>query len=153
MAVKSTKQVKKPKAKVVKPVKKNIKKSTTKQVKKPTLKNGNPINEKAQFGKPGGNPRHNGAWKKEDTPRYKLEQMMKLTSTELKAIYDDRSSPYFERKLARAIYDGDWGDIERMINQVYGMPTQKIQNSTTDLPINVTDEELNDAIFERSKKK
>ena len=30
-----------------------------------------------QFGQPNGNKRHSGAWKKEDTARYKLEQMMK----------------------------------------------------------------------------
>lgn len=106
-----------------------------------------------QFGKPNGNKRHNGAWKKEDTPRYKLEQMMKMSSSELKAVNNDLEAPMFERKLANAIYNGDWNAIERMINQVYGMPTQKIQNSTTDLPNNVTDEELNDAIFGNRKTK
>lgn len=29
-----------------------------------------------QFGQPGGNPRHNGAWKKENTPRGKLEKLL-----------------------------------------------------------------------------
>ena len=42
-----------------------------------------------QFGQPNGNPRHNGAWKKEDTPRYKLEQMLKLDKAELEAILND----------------------------------------------------------------
>jgi hypothetical protein len=44
--------------------------------------------------------RHNGAWKKEDTPRYKLEQMMKLSMTELQEVIDDQSAPLFEIKLA-----------------------------------------------------
>lgn len=80
-----------------------------------------------QFGKPNGNPRHNGAWKKEDTPRFKLEQMMKLTEQELVQIYGDKSAPYFERKLARAINQGDWKVIESMINQVYGQPKQSVE--------------------------
>ena len=105
---------------------------TTKQVKSQgKLKNGNPINVSAQFGQPNGNPRHNGAWKKEDTPRYKLEQMMKMTEKELRAIADDESASYFERKIARCINKGDWKVVESMINQVYGQPKQSIE--TVDL--------------------
>lgn len=101
---------------------------TTKQVKKQskTLRNGNPINVAAQFGKPGGNPRHNGAWKKEDTVRYKLEQMMKMTRDELLQVNADSLAPYFERKIASCIIDGDWKTIESMINQVYGQPKQPV---------------------------
>ena len=80
-----------------------------------------------QFGKKNGNPRHNGAWKKEDTPRFKLEQMMKMTEQELLEIYDNKEAPYFERKLARAINQGDWKVIEAMINQVYGQPKQSVE--------------------------
>lgn len=80
-----------------------------------------------QFGKKNGNPRHNGAWKKEDTPRFKLEQMMKMTEQELLEIYDNKEAPYFERKLARAINQGDWKVIESMINQVYGQPKQSVE--------------------------
>ena len=80
-----------------------------------------------QFGQPNGNPRNNGAWKKEDTARYKLEQMMKLSESELDVIKDNPGSPMFERKLARAILDGEWKEIESMMNQVYGQPKQKIE--------------------------
>ncbi len=100
---------------------------TTKQVSQNKLKNGNPINVSAQFGQPNGNPRNNGAWKKEDTARYKLEQMMKLSEIELDAVKDDPDSPMFERKLAEAILDGEWKEIESMMNQVYGQPKQKIE--------------------------
>lgn len=79
-----------------------------------------------QFGQPNGNPRNNGAWKKEDTARYKLEQMMKLTEEELKNVAKDKDAPYFERKLANAIGSGDWKTIEGMMNQVYGAPKQPI---------------------------
>lgn len=80
-----------------------------------------------QFGQPNGNPRNNGAWKKEDTARYKLEQMMKLSEVELDAVKDNPDSPMFERKLAKAILDGEWKEIESMMNQVYGQPKQKIE--------------------------
>lgn len=82
-----------------------------------------------QFGQPNGNPRHNGAWKKEDTARYKLEQMLKLPEEELKAVATDREAPLFERKLATCIAKGQWKEIEGMMNQVYGQPKQKIEQT------------------------
>ena len=80
-----------------------------------------------QFGQPNGNPRNPSGWKKEDTARYKLEQMMKLSEVELDAVKDNPDSPMFERKLAGAILDGEWKEIESMMNQVYGQPKQKIE--------------------------
>ena len=101
--------------------------ATRKQVK--TLKNGNPINVSAQFGQPNGNPRHNGAWKKEDSARYKLEQMLKLSENELKEVALNKEAPLFERKLANCIAKGNWKEIEGMMNQVYGQPKQKIEQT------------------------
>lgn len=80
-----------------------------------------------QFGQPEGNPRNPSGWKKEDTARYKLEQMMKLSEVELDAVKDNPDSPMFERKLAEAILNGEWKEIESMMNQVYGQPKQKIE--------------------------
>lgn len=82
-----------------------------------------------QFGQPNGNPRHNGAWKKEDTARFKLEQMMKLTEEELRQVAKDKDAPFFERKLANAIRSGDWKTIEGMMNQVYGQPKQQVEST------------------------
>lgn len=79
-----------------------------------------------RFGQPNGNPRNPGGWKKEDTARYKLEQMMKLTEEELVKIATNKDAPYFERKLANAIGSGDWKTIEGMMNQVYGQPKATI---------------------------
>lgn len=87
-----------------------------------------------QFGQPNGNPRHNGAWKKEDTARYKLERMMELTEDELVAISLDIKAPYFERKLARCINTGQWKEIESMLNQVYGYPKQAIETVEIEPP-------------------
>ena len=75
-----------------------------------------------RFGGPKGNPRNPGGWKKEDTARYKLEQMLKLSEAELKEIALDKEAPLFERKLANCIATGKWKEIEGMMNQVYGQP-------------------------------
>lgn len=74
--------------------------------------------------------RHNGAWKKEDTPRYKLEQMMKLSEEELTEIANDKSIPMFENKLAKAIIDGQWQVIKEMTEQVYGKPKESVDVTT-----------------------
>lgn len=84
-----------------------------------------------QFGQPNGNPRHSGAWKKEDTARYKLEQMLKLSEQELKTLALDKEAPLFERKLATCIANGKWKELEGMMTQVYGLPKQKIETTIT----------------------
>lgn len=73
----------------------------------------------------GDNPEHraNGSWKKTDTARFKLEQMMQLPEDQLLAINTDLSAPLFERKLARAIIDGQWTVIKEMMQEVYGRKT------------------------------
>ena len=76
--------------------------------------------------------RHNGAWKKEDTARYKLERMLELPEDELKAIATDKNAPLFERKLATCIATGKWKEIEGMMNQVYGQPTQRVLSKESD---------------------
>ncbi len=72
----------------------------------------------------GDNPenRSNGHWKKEDTPRFKLEQMMKMSEEELEAVVKDKTASYFERTLAFAMSQKDWKTIREMIHEVYGTP-------------------------------
>ena len=77
--------------------------------------------------------RHNGAWKKEDTARFKLEQILKLTSDERTNVANDDSAPLFERKLATCIEKGNWKEIEGMMNQVYGMPKQINENKNIEI--------------------
>ena len=98
-----------------------------------------------QFGQPNGNPRHNGAWKKEDTPRYKLEQMIKLGKNDLEAILNDDDAPLFERRLARSLLtENDFKTTEAMINQIYGAPKQvqetKLEAEITGVEVTFKDE-------------
>lgn len=125
------------------------KKDATEQAKE----KGSPVNgvvppKDRRFGQPNGNPRHNGAWKKEDTPRYKLERMITLDKGELEAIIADDKAPEFERGMADIImqirYDEDaegtkrpaaqrFQAMEKMINQVYGQPAQTTVNLNTEI--------------------
>lgn len=71
--------------------------------------------------------RHNGSWHKEDTPRYWLETMMKMSERELQRIYDNEKEPFFKRKLSKCIKDGEWKEIKEMTQEVYGkMPEMQI---------------------------
>ena len=81
-----------------------------------------------QFGKPNGNPRNPGGWKREDTARYKLEQMLKLKRDDLLRISEDADAPLFEKKLAYLLLqEPDWRIVEGMLNQVYGHPKQRLE--------------------------
>ena len=79
--------------------------------------------------------RHNGAWKKEDTPRFKLEQMMKLSEPDLRKVAEDKDAPLFERKLATAIAKGQWREIKEMIQEVYGKPKESVDVTSGGEPI------------------
>ena len=79
--------------------------------------------------------RNPGGWKKEDTPRYKLEQMMKLPEEELRKVAEDKSAPFFERKLATALAKGQWKEIKEMIEQVYGKPKESVDLTTGGEPM------------------
>lgn len=84
-----------------------------------------------QFGQPNGNPRNPGGWKREDTARYKLEQMLKLTDVELTAIANDPKAPLFERRIATSmIKEKDFKTTAAIINQVYGAPGTQAPEGT-----------------------
>ena len=102
-----------------------------------------------QFGQPNGNPRHNGSWRKEDTPRYKLEQMLKLSESELREVLDDKDAPLFERRLAKSILtENEFKTSEAMINQVYGAPKQvqetRLEAELTGIDVTFRDESRRD---------
>lgn len=84
-----------------------------------------------QFGQPGGNPRNPGGWKKADTPRYKMEQMLKLTDKELTEIANNPDAPLFERRIATSLVkEKDFKTTAAIINQVYGAPGTQAPEGT-----------------------
>lgn len=94
-----------------------------------------------QFGQPEGNPRHNGAWKKEDTLRYKLQQIAKMTAEELEDFVSNPEVSAFEINAARTILqmsDLDpqkrWVVLEGMINQDSGFPRQQVEQTNIEAP-------------------
>ena len=76
-----------------------------------------------------------GYWKKEDSARFKLEQMLKLDEDQLKKVFEDPKASLFERKLAGCIANGDWKQLEGMMNQVYGMPKQNVEVMPIEKPV------------------
>lgn len=93
-----------------------------------------------QFGQPNGNPRHSGAWKKEDTLRYKWEQMLKLDDEELREVMNDPKASRVERITAEVLLDNDMkptdklASLEKLANQVYGFPKQEIKQTNIEIP-------------------
>lgn len=96
-----------------------------------------------QFGQPEGNKGGRGFWKREDTPRFKLERMITMGDAELQGIIDDPDSPTFEKAMAdillQAKNDMDKDGVKRpaqmrfkaisdMIDQIYGKPAQTTVN-------------------------
>lgn len=76
--------------------------------------------------------RHNGSWHKENTPRYWLEEMMKMDSDELNAIINGRE-PVFKKNMAQCIIKGEWKEIKEMIQEVYGkMPEFQVTMEADD---------------------
>lgn len=86
----------------------------------------------------GDNPqnRNPGGWKKEDTARYKLEQIIKMNDEEIQDYQNNESTPTFEKRMAKAVEEGRWKDIEGMINQIYGKPQESVDVTTQGESVN-----------------
>lgn len=83
-----------------------------------------------QFGQPDANPAGR-KWKKADSPRYKLEQIIKMDQQEIQALIDDTTAPVFERQIAQVVAKCDWQQISQIIDQVYGPPVQRVESTIT----------------------
>ncbi|MBP5724416.1 MAG: hypothetical protein J6X18_12700 [Bacteroidales bacterium] len=83
--------------------------------------------------------RHNGAWKKEDTLRYKWEKMLTMNEEELFAVLDDPKASKVERTTAEVLLDVDMKPLDKLsmltqlANQVYGLPKQINENRNIEL--------------------
>ena len=95
--------------------------------KKPPVKN--------QFGQPNGNPRHNGAWKKESTLRYKWEKIIEMEEAELREVLKDPKCGRVEQMTAEVLLDRQMKPTEKiavldkLATQIYGLPKQKIEQT------------------------
>lgn len=107
---------------------------TTDQATPPKDMNRNP-NGKGGFAD---NPqnRNPGGWKKEDTARYKLEKIMKMSDDEIAEYIGDKHTPVFEKRMATSVSNGQWREIEGMINQVYGKPQESVDVTSKGESIN-----------------
>ena len=105
--------------------------------KEKTLRGGVPINKATQFGQPNGNPRHNGAWKKEDTLRYKWERILEMEDEELHEVLKDPKCGRVEKMTAEVLLDNEMKSTEKiavldkLATQIYGQPKQKIESVIT----------------------
>lgn len=83
--------------------------------------------------------RHNGAWKKEDSLRYKWEQMLKLDAEELQAVLADPKASRVEQMTAEVLLDESMKPYDKLsalaqlANQVYGMPKQINENKNIEI--------------------
>lgn len=102
--------------------------------------NGNYPPADKQFGKPDGNKQGHGFFKKEDTLRYKWEKMLEMDDSELIATKDNPKSSRVEKMTAEVLLDREMksaeklASLEKLANQVYGMPRQEIKQTNIEVP-------------------
>lgn len=83
--------------------------------------------------------RHNGAWKKEDTLRFKWEKMLTMDEAELSAVLNDPKASKVERTTAEVLLDigmkssDKLSMLTQLANQVYGLPKQINENRNIEL--------------------
>lgn len=112
------------------------------------MENNNPTKQrKPSFGK-GGVPtppgfeahperRHNGAWKKEDTLRFKWERILEMAPDELVEVLKDPKCGRVEKMTAEVLLDNEMKSTEKiavldkLATQIYGQPKQKIESVIT----------------------
>lgn len=84
--------------------------------------------------------RHNGAWKKEDTLRYKLQQIAKMSEQELRDLLSDPEAGEFEKNTAKTLLEMKsmdaekrWKVLEGLTNQDSGYPKQQVDHHGIEL--------------------
>jgi len=64
----------------------------------------------------------------------------------IQELIDNPDTPRFDKNMARAVKNGEWREIDSMINQVYGKPKESVDVTTQGESINpyaaLTTEEL-----------
>lgn len=93
-----------------------------------------------QFGQAEGNKQGHGFFRKEDTLRYKLQQVSKMNSDELQDLLSNPEAGEYEKNAARTILEmaeldpeKRWRVIEGLTNQDSGFPKQQVENKNIEL--------------------
>ncbi len=93
-----------------------------------------------QFGKKTGNKPGRGFWRKEDTARYKFQQIIQMTAEELTALASGADAGEYEKNIAKTILDLQgldvikrWQILEGMIVQSSGYPKQQVEQRNIEL--------------------
>lgn len=93
-----------------------------------------------QFGQPEGNPQGRGFWKKENTLRWKLQQVAKMTEPELNELLNNSDVGEFEKNAARTILEMSgldpnkrWQVLEGLTNQDSGYPKQQVEQQNIEI--------------------
>jgi hypothetical protein len=79
--------------------------------------------------------RHNGAWKKENTLRFKWEKIIEMDEAELKEVLRDPKCGRVEQMTAEVLLDRQMKPTEKiavldkLATQIYGQPKQKIEQT------------------------
>lgn len=76
--------------------------------------------------------RHSGAWKKEETVRYQVEQVAQMGDEDLQVVIEDLERPRLVRNFATAVKDSRWREIKEMIEMIYGKPKESVEHSSLD---------------------
>lgn len=94
-----------------------------------------------QFGQKDGNPRGRGFWKKEESLRWKLQQVAKMTTEELQDLLSNPEVGEFEKNAARTILEMGgldpnrrWQILEGLTNQDSGFPKQQVDQTISEVP-------------------
>lgn len=93
-----------------------------------------------QFGQKDGNKPGHGFWRKEDTLRFKLQKIAKMTAEELQGLLSSPEIGEFEKNTARTILDMSrldaekrWRLIEGLTNQDSGFPKQQVEQKNIEI--------------------
>lgn len=93
-----------------------------------------------QFGQNDGNKQGHGFWKKEDTLRFKMQQIAKMSMEELGALVQSPETGEYERQVAQTILqlntldpEKRWKVLEGLTNQDSGYPKQQIEQQNIEL--------------------
>jgi len=78
------------------------------------------------------NDRHSGAWKKEDTLRFKIEKASFLSKEELQSIIDDPNESMLLIRFAQATLNADWRMVREITEMLYGKPKESVDISNQD---------------------